>query len=299
MIANQNNHNTALLNNFCFHLKVEKGLSKNTLESYLSDVEQFLENFGKEAELAQERDIINFLVELQGLQLDYKSLARKRSSLKIFYNFLRNEALPIRIDFAKIPSIKYDQKIPEIISAKEMKKFLNSIDISTKLGKRNKALLGSMYACGLRVSEAIELTIHDILWSQQIIRVIGKGKKMRMIPIAQVTLQDIKDYMNMARQDLKKEKNTDVLFLNRLGGKLSRMGIWKIIEKETKKYGIKQDISPHTFRHCFATHLLQAGANLRMVQLLLGHSSINTTQIYTNIDKKYIREQHKKYHPRK
>lgn len=293
-----NEHNTALLNNFCYHLQVEKGLSENTITSYRFDISQFLDSFFKNAEIATEKDIINFLVSLQQLHQTHKSLARKRSSLKVFYDFLRDEGLPVKLDFAKIPTIKYDQKIPEILSVKQMKKLLASIDTSSNLGIRNKAMLELMYACGLRISEVIQLSIHDIFWNEEVIRVFGKGKKVRMVPVAKVTLKCLENYVGKPRRQLRKEKQTDILFLNRLGGKLSRMGIWKIVDKIAKLAGISKDISPHTFRHCFATHLLEAGANLRMVQMLLGHASINTTQIYTNIDGRFITEQHRKHHPR-
>ncbi|MDN5353498.1 MAG: integrase/recombinase XerD [Candidatus Cloacimonadota bacterium] len=287
-----------MLNNFCFHLQVEKGLSENTITSYRFDVTQFLEYYLKDAETATEKDIINFLVDLQQMHQTHKSLARKRSSLKIFYDFLKDDAIPIRVDFSKIPTIKYDQTIPDILSVRQMKRLLASIDTSSNLGLRNKAMLELMYACGLRVSEVIGLSIHDIFWQEEVVRVFGKGKKVRMVPVAKTALRCLKDYINNSRRQLRQEKQTDILFLNRLGNKLTRMGIWKIIDKIAKNSGIDKDISPHTFRHCFATHLLEAGANLRMVQMLLGHASINTTQVYTNIDSTYISTQHRKYHPR-
>jgi integrase/recombinase XerD len=159
-------------------------------------------------------------------------------------------------------------------------------------------MLELMYASGLRISEMINLTIHDIIWEENAVRVMGKGSKQRIVPVAEKSLKFMNLYFFSGRETLKKEKETAVFFLNRSGKKLSRMGVWKILDKLAKEADIKKHISPHTIRHSFATHLLEAGANLRVVQLLLGHVSINTTQIYTNIDTNFIKKEHRLYHPR-
>ena len=291
-------HNKAYLNSFRYHLKVEKGLSDNSVSSYFSDIKDFLEYTNQRIEDITVRFVIDYFVSLQQIGLTNSSLARKRSSLKSFIRFLEEEEVALKLDFSEIPPIKYSQKLPDVLSLKEMLKFLDSIPVATALESRNKAMLELMYASGLRISEVIELTIHDVIWEEALVRVMGKGSKQRIVPIAEESLAFLKKYYQIDRQRILKEKQTAVLFLNRFGNKLSRMGIWKMIDKQTKLAGIKKHVSPHTFRHSFATHLLEAGANLRVVQMLLGHSSINTTQIYTNIDNRFIIKEHKLYHPR-
>jgi len=169
--------------------------------------------------------------------------------------------------------------------------------VDTALGMRNKAMFELMYASGLRISETINLSIHDIYWNERFVKVMGKGSKQRVVPIAQESFDFVRNYYENGRTNLKKNNETAVLFLNKFGRKMSRMGVWKIIQKISLEAGIKKHVSPHTFRHSFATHLLEGGANLISVQLLLGHASINTTQIYTNIDRNFIFEEYR-YHPR-
>lgn len=291
-------HNLAYLNSFRYHLKVEKGLSVNSIDSYISDLKDLLGYCNKQVEDLEAKDIIDYFVSLQYLGLENSSIARKRSSLKALVKFLDEEEIELKLDFSQVPTIKYSQKLPDILSLREMLKLLDSIDVSTPLGSRNKAMLELMYASGLRISEVIELTVHDIIWDESLVRVMGKGSKQRIVPIAEESLGYIKHYFQLDRSKILKEKQNGYLFLNRFGNKLSRMGIWKILDKQVLIAGIKKHISPHTMRHSFATHLLEAGANLRVVQLLLGHTSINTTQIYTNIDNRFIIKEHKLYHPR-
>jgi integrase/recombinase XerD len=291
-------HNQSLLNSYRFHIKVEKGLSANTIESYFSDLKDLLSYIPKSVEHVSANDIINYFVSLQEIGLTNSAIARKRSAFRAFFKFLEEEELSLSLNIDDIPPIKYSQKIPEILSVKEMLKLLDSVKIETPLETRNKAILEMMYACGLRISEVIDLSVHDIYWSEKVVRIMGKGSKQRIVPIAQTSLYFLELYKKNARKLLRKEKQTDIFFLNRFGNKLSRMGIWKMLKKLTIAAGIKKHISPHTIRHSFATHLLEAGANLRVVQMLLGHSSINTTQIYTNIDKNFIIKEHRLYHPR-
>ncbi|MBN1326335.1 MAG: tyrosine recombinase XerD [Candidatus Cloacimonetes bacterium] len=290
--------NRALLNNYQYHLKVEKGLSENTLSSYARDLEDVLLFLDKPVEEIQVKDIVDYFVSLQELGLSTSSIARKRSSVKGFYLFLQEEEIDFVLNLDSLPQIKYSQHLPDVLSVNEMLKLLNSISTDSTLGMRNKAMLELMYASGLRISEVIDLTIHDVIWEESLIRVTGKGSKQRIVPVADKSLSFLLRYYHNARGDIRKEKETDIMFLNKRGGKLSRMGVWKIIRKLTVEAGLSKNISPHTFRHSFATHLLEAGANLRIVQTLLGHVSINTTQIYTNIDKNYIIKEHKLYHPR-
>ena len=291
-------HNLSLLNGFLFFLKVEKGLTENTVTSYCTDIRDLLLFISKKAELITSKHIINYFIELQSLGISRASLARKRSSIKSFYTFLEEEGFPIQFNQKDIPAIKYNHNLPDVLSVKQMKKFLHSIPAETTLEKRDIAMLELLYASGIRISELISLTIHDIEWQENLIRVTGKGRKQRVVPVVQTTMDKIHSYLVTSRELLRKQKSIDVLFLNRFGNKLSRMGVWKIIQKYNQISGLQMQISPHTFRHSFATHLLEAGANLRIVQLLLGHVSINTTQIYTNIDIAFIKQEHKKYHPR-
>jgi integrase/recombinase XerD len=212
---------------------------------------------------------------------------------------MAEEDVDLKLSLSDIPSIHYDQKIPDVLSLNEMLKLLDSIPLESPLNWRSKAMLELMYASGLRISETINLTTHDIYWQEKVVRVLGKGRKQRIVPVAEKSLAFVHHYLHNFRPHLESIHKNDFLFLNRLGDPLSRMGAWKIIDKLARQAGIKKKVSPHTFRHSFATHLVEAGANLRVVQLLLGHVSINTTQIYSNIDKKFIIKEHRLYHPRK
>jgi len=291
-------HDQAYINSYQYHLKVEKGLSINSVSGYVKDVSDFLLFTSVKSEIIIAQNIINYFVELQETGLTSSSIARKKSSIKAYFIFLKDEGIDLQLKFDQIPSVKYTQKLPDVLNVNEMLKLLDSINMGTPLGQRNKAILELMYASGLRITETIELSIHDIFWSENAIRVMGKGSKQRIVPVAEKSLEFVNLYINSGRHKLKKERETDLLFINRSGNKLSRMGLWKMIVKLAMNAGIKKHVSPHTIRHSFATHLLEAGANLRIVQLLLGHVSINTTQIYTNIDRNFIVKEHRLYHPR-
>ncbi len=292
------NHNTALLNGFKFYLQVEKGLSENTVSNYLSDIREFLGYIEKPFEKYTEYDITDFLSALQDLGIKNSSIARKRSSLKALFDYLTEEYDKTIVNFDLVPSVKYKRNYPDVLTERQMFKLLDSIDTDTALGYRNKAMIELMYASGLRVSEVINLTVHDFSWNESMVKVSGKGNKQRVVPVAEISMEFVRNYFVSYRPLILKTKHTDIFFLNKFGNKLTRMGIWKILQKLALNANIKTKISPHTIRHSFATHLLERGANLRVIQLLLGHESINTTQIYTNIDTKYIIKQHKKYHPR-
>lgn len=298
MVDKLSRHNRALLQNYQYHLKVEKGLSENSIESYENDISNLLTQVEKNVEKITNKDIIDFFVTLQEFGLTNSTIARKRSSIRSFLKFLIEEEITISTDVDDIPSIKPSQRLPDVLSVKQMLKLLDSISTKKPTDLRNKAILELMYATGIRISETINLSIHEVYWDDKVVRVLGKGGKQRVIPIAQKSLNYLKEYYNSARSLLLKDKSTDILFLNRFGDKLSRMGVWKVIDKLTTDAGISKHVSPHTFRHSFATHLLEAGANLRVVQMLLGHSSINTTQIYINIDNTFIMQEHRLYHPR-
>ncbi len=291
-------HNESLLNGFLYYIKVEKGLALNSLESYYRDVQDCLFYLDKPAEKITVQDLIDFFVKLQEMGISSSSIARKRSAIKAFFDFLSQEDHDLSLVFDEVPTIKYSQKLPDVLTQREMLKFLDSIPTDDPIGWRNKAMLELMYASGLRISETINLSIHDVYWQESVVRVLGKGSKQRLVPIAAQSFDFLQNYRQQARPKLRRTNLTDILFLNRFGRKISRMGVWKIIEKLSLECSIKKHISPHTLRHSFATHLLEAGANLRAVQILLGHASINTTQIYTNIDNRFICKEHRLYHPR-
>jgi len=288
----------AYYNTYMSYLRVEKGLTVNSLDSYGSDIRDFLLYNSKPITTYQSADVIDYFITLQELGLVQASIARRRCALHSFFSFLEEEGVSVQLAFDEVPTIKVRQKLPDVLSVDEMLLLLDSIAQDTPLSIRNKAMLEFMYATGVRISEMLQLTIHDILWEEMIVRVKGKGRKQRLIPIADQALDFVKVYLAEARRSLKKHKETDILFLNMYGDQLSRMGFWKVLRNAVLAAGIKRHVSPHTIRHSFATHLLEAGVNLRIVQTLLGHASLNTTQIYTNIDLRYLIEVHRLYHPR-
>lgn len=293
-----NHQLTALLNSFVYFVKVEKGMAENSVESYRGDIRDFLLYNTRAIVDYTPEDITEYLATLAGLGLANTSLARKRVALKQFFGFLQdNEVIPC-LDFDKVPRIKLGKYLPDVLDVDTMLSLLDGLPTETCLERRNKVMLELLYGTGMRVSELLGLSVHDINFTDQVILVRGKGSKQRFVPYVDVLQELLRAYLAQTRPELLKFKNSDLLFLNNRGGKLSRMGFWKILQKQALKAGLKQQITPHTFRHSFATHLLEAGVNLRIVQSLLGHSSLNTTQIYTHVDTKYILEIHKCYHPR-
>jgi integrase/recombinase XerD len=199
----------------------------------------------------------------------------------------------------RLSAPKVSKGLPIVLNVNEVEKILDCPDTSTKLGLRDKALIEMFYACGLRVSELINLKVGDLFFNEEVIRVFGKGSKERLVPIGSSAIKWIEQYLNKSRPLLvKKTKSENFLFLNHRGTKLSRMGIWKIVNQNVEAAGIKKEVHPHTFRHSFATHLIEGGADLRAVQEMLGHADISTTQIYTHLDRDYIKQMHRDFHPR-
>jgi integrase/recombinase XerD len=236
---------------------------------------------------------------LTKLGLSSRSSARYYSSLKGFFGYLIASSYIEANPMEKISAPKVSKGLPNVLNINEIEAILAQPDTSKKLGLRDKALLETFYACGLRVSELINLKISDLFLSEEMIRVFGKGSKERFVPIGSSAINWITEYLKNSRPLLeKKAKSQHVLFLNSRGTKLSRMGVWKIVDSNANLAGIKKEVHPHTFRHSFATHLLEGGADLRAVQEMLGHVDISTTQIYTHIDRDYIKQVHKDYHPR-
>ncbi|MEA2105015.1 MAG: site-specific tyrosine recombinase XerD [Candidatus Cloacimonadota bacterium] len=291
--------NQSLINKFKFYLKVEKGLSKNSIEAYTNDVYHFA-IFYKEFPLREvyPEKVADYINHLFRKGEEDATVARKNSSLKSFYKFLYSEKIIKNPVFEQFPSPKVSLKLPNVLSVREVNELINSVKVNDKYGIRDRAILEFLYSTGARISEMLDLRVGDIIFPEGLVRLTGKGRKERLVPITGIASEYCKEYLENARGDLLKWKNSNIMFLNRFGNKLSRMGAWKIFDKYVRMAGISKKVSPHTLRHSFATHLLQGGANLRIVQSLLGHSSIKTTQIYTNIDKEYLKEIHSLYHPR-
>ena len=284
-------------------LKLERNLSNNTIASYRNDINsllRFLEE-KKINDLSEIKfsDLTDFFKLLNKIGLTSTTAARYFSSIKNFFSYLHTSHYIVENPVERLSSPKLSKNLPIVLSVEEIESILSSPDYNTKLGLRDKALLELLYACGTRVSEIIGLKISDLFLKEDVIRVFGKGSKERIVPIGSSAIRWVEDYLLKSRPLLEKRlKSENVLFLNNRGTKLSRMGVWKIIDKHTKEAGIKKEVHPHTFRHSFATHLLEGGADLRAVQEMLGHADISTTQIYTHIDRNYIKQVHKEFHPR-
>ena len=289
----------SLINKYKFYLQFEKGLSENSIQAYERDIKQFAEEKSKQDLTKITSDnVIAFMNFLYSHGASDKTVARKRSSLANFYKFLYIEQLISEPIFERFPSPKVSASLPDVLSIEEVDALINAVERTDEYGTRDRAILEFLYSTGARISEMLDVRIGDLYLDEMIVRLFGKGRKERYVPISQTALTYCENYIENARPKLLKYKQSNILFLNRFGNKLSRMGCWKIINKYAQQAGIKIHVSPHTLRHSFATHLLQGGANLRIVQTLLGHSSISTTQVYTNIDRNYLKEIHSLYHPR-
>jgi len=289
---------------FTSYLQLEKSLSENSVMAYLQDVEkleQFLQAHHPTIQLEEITTSIlqSFLQWIHELGISATSQSRIVSGLKGFFKYLVLEDILIINPTELLESPKTSRKLPDTLSVEELDLLFNSLDLSKPEGTRNKAILEVMYSCGLRVSELTELRISHIYAQEQCIRVIGKGNKERLIPIGSSALKYISIYAENIRVQIKvANKCEDILFLNRRGGKLSRVMIFYIIKKATEQAGIRKNIHPHTLRHSFATHLVEGGADLRAVQEMLGHESITTTEIYTHLDREFLRETLTRFHPR-
>jgi integrase/recombinase XerD len=289
-----------LIGQFTDFLLVERGLSSNTINSYRRDLlafAKFIENnTGSSLLEARHEDITGYLSHLNDLKLASSSLDRKMDSLRTFYKFLIAERYIGENPTALIEPLRSWSKLPTILSIAEMESLINYPDTSKPLGLRDKALLEIMYACGLRVSEMVDLRINDVNPEIGYIRCVGKGNKERVIPVGSMALEAVKKYLDSGRPLL--NPKDDCLLVNYKGEKLTRDGVRRIIQEIAKSAGINKKISPHTLRHCFATHMLEHGADLRSLQEMLGHASISTTQIYTHVNSERLKQIHSKFHPR-
>ena len=286
-------------------LEIEKSSADNTIASYKVDITRYLDyldaNNVREIEEIKPERVMKFLTMLYEIGLAPRSVARNLTSIKSFHRFLVGEKITDINPIEAVEMPKLSRTLPDVLTHQEIELILSQPETAKPLGIRDKAILETMYASGLRVSELLTLKQTDVDQRNQIVRVFGKGSKERLIPIGRSALQWIDIYTKDVRRGLaerSKGKSKDVVFLNVRGGPLSRMAIWNIVREYTLKAGIKKDIHPHTFRHSFATHLLEGGADLRAVQEMLGHSDIVTTQIYTHLDREYLKEVHRTFHPR-
>lgn len=293
-----------LIKHYADYLRLELSLSDNSIEAYVHDVSLFLqylkaENLSTELHDIQQDTIENFFAYLYDLNIGATSQARILSGLKSFYRYLDQEALIDKDPTLLISSPSMGRHLPDVLTYEEIQKMIDSIDLSQPNGHRNKAMIEVLYGCGLRVSELTNLQISNIFRSDGFLRIFGKGSKERLVPIGDNSLKILFQYIEGARLHIKvKPKFTDTVFLNSRGTGLTRQMVFLIVKDLAEKNGITKAISPHTFRHSFATHLLEGGANLLAVQQMLGHSSVSTTEIYTHISDELLRDTLITYHPR-
>ena len=292
------------LKDYKLYLKIERGLSVNSIDSYARDVSKLIQ-FVEENDIDKtpinisDEYIQQFIYE-NSKELNPRSQSRLISGIRSFFDYLIFENYRKDNPTSLLETPKIGRKLPDTLSIEEIDRIIAEIDLSTPEGERNRAMLETLYSCGLRVSELITLKISDLFFNEGFIRVIGKGDKQRFVPINEQTQKYINIYINLIRTHLPIKKGfEDTVFLNRNGKQLTRNMVFIIIKNLAEKAGLRKNISPHTFRHSFATHLLERGADLRSIQQMLGHESITTTEIYMHIDKTFLREVIEKYHPRK
>jgi integrase/recombinase XerD len=292
---------TAFLN----YIRVERGLSANTLDAYGSDLFKFT-GFLTQRKLAltkvQRDDVVDFLSSLYRSGLDSRSVARHLVTVRSFFKFLVVDGIVNNDPTMNLESPKIRQTLPSFLSVKEVEKLLALPDVNTPLGVRDRALLDVLYSCGLRVTELISLRADNIDFELGCIRCIGKGDKERLVPIGRKALESVVKYIRDARPVLlrsrRRAKLSNAIFLNRQGGQLGRVGVWKILAAYGRALGLRKKLTPHKLRHSFATHLLERGADLRSVQMMLGHADISTTQIYTHVMEDRLKTVYKAHHPR-
>jgi integrase/recombinase XerD len=277
-----------------------KGVSQNTLLSYKRDIKDFVvfaQDNGLHIETAGGTSILDYLMKLQKKGKSASTVSRNLASIRSFYRFMQNEGIVKADPTANLHSLKMKKKLPEVLTSEEIEDLLNQPDSRDAKGCRDKAMLELLYATGMRVTEMIDLKMSDVDMDIGYIN-CNQGKKMRVIPVYSLAKKAVKSYIDTARNQLVKDKPVENLFVNYNGGKMTRQGFWKIIKQYATLANIKKEITPHTLRHSFATHLLENGADLKSVQEMLGHSDISSTQIYTSVVKKHINDVYKNAHPR-
>ncbi|WP_018122322.1 site-specific tyrosine recombinase XerD [Wohlfahrtiimonas chitiniclastica] len=291
----------SILSAFEEALYYQEGLQPLTLQSYLSDLDKlqfYLFDQDLTLETADEATLQAYIQTQLDKKLSPRSIARFVSAFKHFYDFLIVSKVRDDNPARQLVIPKFTASLPESLSEADVEKLLNTHDVSTPLGLRDRAMMELLYSCGLRVTELIALTLTQVNLQVGVVRLVGKGNKERLVPIGEEGIEWINQYLNHARGELSRGQSTDWLFLSNRGDKMTRQAFWYVIKKTAKTAGISSTISPHTLRHAFATHLVNHGADLRVVQLLLGHSSLSTTQIYTHIAKERLKSIHQEHHPR-
>ncbi|MGP4082112.1 site-specific tyrosine recombinase XerD [Pseudalkalibacillus sp. R45] len=288
---------------YLHYLTVERGLSENTLQSYQRDLKQyttFLMKELKHKELNEVRrnDIMAYLYHLKDAGRASTTIARTIASIRSFHQFLIRERVTDQDPSVHIETPKTERKLPKILSSQEVENLMEAPESNSAFGIRDRAMIELLYATGIRVSELIQLNLSDVHLTMGFVRCVGKGDKERIIPVGRMATEALTTYIENGRGKLLKKKTTDALFLNHHGNRLTRQGFWKILKKLSRAANIQKELTPHTLRHSFATHLLENGADLRAVQELLGHVDISTTQIYTHVTKTRLKDIYSTYHPR-
>ncbi|MFA5155858.1 MAG: site-specific tyrosine recombinase XerD [Candidatus Omnitrophota bacterium] len=291
-----------LIDSFLNYLSVERGLSGNTLSSYGRDLKCYMDFLTRShidaLSKAGKNEIVDFMFYQKDKGMAPNSVSRRLSAIRMFYKFLARERILKSDPSSQIDSPKLWHKIPDVLSLNEVESLLAQPDTRDSQGIRDKAFIEALYATGMRVSEVVNLKVDNVNMDVGFLRCTGKGNKERIIPLGRKAIDYIKRYMDTGRKKLLGNKESEYLFISRLGKKISRQSFWKIIKKYARQAKIKKPIKPHTLRHSFATHLLERGADLRSVQEMLGHANISTTQIYTHVNKDRLKSIHKTFHPR-
>lgn len=283
------------------YLRLERGLSANTVEAYVDDLNKlfrFVATEGRPVTEITYQDLQQFVAQLCDAGISARSQARIISGIRSFYRYLVLEGYLKHDPTQLLESPKIGRRLPEVLTVEEIDRILATIDLSTPSGRRNRAMLEVLYSCGLRVSELVGLRYSDVHFDEGFIRVTGKGNKQRLVPISRVALDEIRRYLPDRRAIASPRGFEDILFVNPLGRSLSRIMVFYIVKEHAAQAGITKNISPHTFRHSFATHLLEGGANLRGIQMMLGHETITATEIYTHLDRESLRQEIIEHHPR-
>ena len=286
-----------MVDEYLTYITIERQLSNNTIDSYKRDLNDFFDYIKKEYKSVNHSDITKYIKYLNNKDLSSKTINRHIVTLRNFYKYLIKVNKIKESPLEDITGLKMEKNIPHTLSEEEIDKFLD-IELKDSKDYRTKAMMELMYSSGLRVSELLNLTLNDVDLVNNTVRCFGKGSKERIVPIDDVATTYLDIYITVYRKTMLKDKESDVLFLNYKGDKMTRQGFFKIIKEIKLEKGIKKDVSPHSLRHSFATHLLNHGADLRSIQAMLGHENIKTTQIYTHISNNYVKENYNKYHPR-
>lgn len=295
------NKSANIVSKYKSYLLLEKALSPNSIEAYLDDLTKLLKYFETEdLKLQQIRleDLQQFVTQLYDLGINARSVARILSGVRSFFNFLILDGYIQNDPTELLETPKIGLKLPVVLSLQEIENIISIIDLSTKEGQRNRAIIEVLYSCGLRISELTNLKFSDLFLDDGFIRVEGKGSKQRLVPISHTAIKEIGNYLLDRKHIDVKKGSEDMVFLSKRGTPISRIMVFHFIKQYADQAGIKKNISPHTFRHSFATHLLEGGANIRAIQQMLGHEKITTTEIYTHMDREYLRQEIIEHHPR-